>query len=386
MNIEQLREQINGIDTELLRLFKERMEVAEQVGKYKKANSLPIMDRGREREILYRLCEEAENPKLERLIRSVFSSLFDASRFYQRLEFEGEGKSSKLQKTIDCAMDTTPQKFPSRETVACVGAEGAYAQIACCKLFDLAGINYFKNFESVFKAVHGGLCRYGVVPLVNSTAGSVNEVYNLLNKYGMYIVRGIKLPVNHVLLANKGAKMGDIKEVISHYQAIDQCRKFLNAHTDDQDFTIIGYENTATAAKYVANSGRGDLAAIASRDCAELYGLSILSDDIQNMSNNHTHFICISKELEIYAGANKTSLTFTIEDEVGSLYNVLSKFELYGINLTKLESRPVHGENLLFKFYVDMDTPVFSEEFKQLLFELERETKDFRYLGTYQEL
>jgi chorismate mutase/prephenate dehydratase len=204
-----------------------------------------------------------------------------------------------------------------------------------------------------------------------------------MSRYRFYIVRSIKLPISHTLLAAPGAKIDDIKEVFSHEQAIRQCSNFLKTW---KGVKITECANTAMAAMQAANSGRTDAAVISSRDCAELYGLQALSYNIQNTDNNYTRFICISKKLEIYQGVQKTSFMLTVKHKPGSLYNVLAKFNAHGINLNKLESRPISGQNFEFMFYFDIDTPFFSDELIQVLAELEQETDMFNYLGTYQEI
>jgi len=231
--------------------------------------------------------------------------------------------------------------------------------------------------------VESGLCRYGVLPLENSTAGSVNAVYDLMNRYRFYIVRSVKLPVTHALLALPGAKLSGIREILSHEQAIRQCGRFLRSLPGVK---VTACENTAAAAQTAAEAGRMDLAVISSRDCAAIYGLSALSYTIQDTDSNYTRFICVSKEPEIYPGACKTSLMLTLHNKPGALYHVLAKFHAHGINLNKLESRPVPGQDFEFLFYFDMDTPALSDSLKQVLAELEREAAMFHYLGTYQEL
>ncbi|MDR0294484.1 MAG: chorismate mutase [Oscillospiraceae bacterium] len=375
MDIDGLRREIDGIDDRMLDLFERRMALALEIGQYKRENSLPVKDRERERKILYRLCERAE-PELEAYVRALFSSLFEMSGSYQEGRHESE-----VVRLIEGARK--PESFPARAAVACQGVEGAYSQAACDKLFSPADITYMDSFEGVFRAVDGGLCRYGVLPLENSSAGSVNEVYDLMNRYRFYIVRGVKLPVTHTLLAPRGVKMADIREVFSHEQAIRQCSRFLKSL---DGVKITERANTAMAAKEAANSGRTDVAVISSRDCAGLYGLSALSYDIQNTDNNYTRFICISKELEIYPGADKTSLMLALKHKPGALYSVLAKFYAHDINLNKLESRPISGQNFEFKFYFDIDTPAISDELKRILAGLEQETDIFSYLGTYREL
>ncbi len=378
MNIEELREKIDAIDNELLGLFEQRMELAKEIGIYKKEHSLPIRNRERERKILYRMYEKAK-PELSVYAKSLFASLFEMSSGYQGMLNRTE---SHVKNLIEEAVQGTAEHFPSGAVVACQGIEGAYSQAACDKIFSTADITYFDSFEGVFGAVDSGLCRYGILPLENSTAGSVNEVYDLMSRYQCYIARSIKLPVSHTLLAAPGAKIDEIMEIFSHDQAIRQCSNFLKSL---DEVKVTGCENTAVAAKQAADTGRNDTAVISSKDCAELYGLSVLSYNIQNSDNNYTRFICISKEPEIYPGANKTSLVLALNHKPGMLYHVLAKFNAHGINLDKLESRPISGQEFEFKFYFDIDTPVISDDLKQMLAELEAETDMFRYLGTYQE-
>ena len=377
MDIDKLNEEMDSVDDQLLNLFERRMELAQEIGQQKKELSLPVADSERERKTLYRLCEKARS-ELSGYVKVLFSSLFEIGRSRQKAQSHYD---SAVKKLLDAAAGQN-EAFPLRATVACQGVEGAYSQAACDKLFSPADITYFNSFEGVFQAVDSSLCRFGIIPLENSSAGSVNEVYDLMNRYRFYIVRSIKLPITHTLLAAPGAKIDDIKEVFSHEQAIRQCSRFLKSWNGVK---ITECANTAMAAKQAASSGRTDAAVISSRDCAELYGLQALSFNIQNTDNNYTRFICISKKPEIYPGSHKTSLMLALKHKPGSLYSVLAKFYAHGINMNKLESRPISGQNFEFMFYFDIDTPVISDELKQVLAELEQETDMFDYLGTYQE-
>lgn len=242
---------------------------------------------------------------------------------------------------------------------------------------------YFKTFEAVFNAVDKGMCRYGILPIENSSAGSVNQVYDLMKKFRFSIVRGVKLRINHTLLAKKGVQLEGIKEIYSHEQGLNQCSEFLRANPQIKANVC---ENTAVAAKLVAQSDRTDIAAISSRECAELYGLQILSDHIQNSDNNYTRFICISRSLEIYPGADKMSLMFSLPHRPGTLYSVITKFATLGLNLTKLESRPIPGKDFEFMFYFDASVSAHSEELLKLLAELEGTLEQFSFLGCYAEI
>ncbi|HOJ47551.1 MAG TPA: prephenate dehydratase [Bacillota bacterium] len=378
MDIQSLRNEIDHIDAEIVRLFNRRMEAVEKIAEHKKQNNLPIYDSERERQLFDRVATLA-GAKTESYVRTLFSVITDLSRSYQGRIIHGKSETALR---IEKAIAETPQLFPQKATVACQGAEGAYSQIACEKVFELPSIMYFNSWENVFGAVEAGLCQYGILPVENSTAGSVNRIYDLMAKYNFSIIRSVKLKTNHTLLANPGVKLEDVREIISHEQAINQCSVFLRSL---KDVKITYCENTAVAAKIVRESNRKDIAAISSRACAELYGLNILSDSIQTSENNYTRFICISRKTEIYPGANRTSLMMVLPHKPGSLYRVMSKFSALGINLTKLESRPIPGREFEFMFYMDLECSIYSPAFTQLISELEYSVESFRYLGSYSE-
>ena len=261
--------------------------------------------------------------------------------------------------------------------------EGAYSQQACEKLFRMPNVMYFKTFEAVFSAVEKGLCQYAVIPLENSTAGSVNMVYDLMMRHNFRIVRSTRLKIDHSLMAKNGTRLEQLREIFSHEQAISQCSEFLKS-LDGVKLTCC--ENTAAAAKLVAESDRDDVAALCSRNCAALYDLTSLREAVQNQANNYTRFICISRNLEIYPGADRTSLMMVLPHRPGSLYKVLSRFYALGINLNKLESRPIPERDFEFMFYFDLDTSVYSPQFIQLMGELGSICESFNYLGSYSEV
>ena len=379
MDLNELRQQINSIDDELLTLFTRRMDLASQVADYKRAHDLPILQPAREREILKKVADKA-GPELGGYARVLFSMLMELSKSYQN---KRNNKEIELHRQIESAIETTPRLFPRSPMVACQGVEGANSQIACEKIFQSPFIMYFKSFESVFTAIEQGLCQYGILPIENSTAGSVKKVYDLMIHHNFSIVRTFRLKVDHNLLTKKGVKLEDVKEIYSHEQAIGQCGAFLEKLTGVK---VIAVENTAVAAKMVAESDRTDIAAISSRSCAELYGLQNLAPSIQDKDNNRTRFICISKNLEIYPGADKTSIMMVLPHRPGSLYRVLARLYVLGINVTKLESRPIPNRDFEFMFYFDLDTSIYSEEFVQLMCELDDLCEEFKYLGSYSEV
>lgn len=379
MDLQKAREGINEIDSKLVQLFRERMELAKEVAGAKQKAGLPVYNREREREVLNRVSDLA-GKELESYVRVLYESLFDVSRAYQH---QLMGSRSVLPEQILQAEQTTEPVFPKRAVVACQGVEGAYSQGACDRLFTLPSIMYFNSFQGVFQAVEQGLCRFGILPIENSTAGSVNQVYDLMKKHHFYIARSIRLRVDHNLLAKKGAKLSDIKEIFSHQQAIDQCSDFLKSL---KGVKVTACENTAVAAKRVAESGRDDIAAISSRNCASLYSLSILSDTVQNTDNNYTRFICITKDLAVYPGAEKISLMFSVAHKPGALYNVISRFSALGLNMTKLESRPIPGKDFEFMFYFDLSASIYDEAVLRLLGEFDDEFDQFTFLGAYSEV
>ncbi len=379
MELNELRRQIDQVDDQMVSLFAQRMALSEQVAAYKKEHRMPVLDTKREREkllaIASQLPEELQEPG-----RSLYSLIFELSRSRQKALL---GQGSALTEEIRRAIDETERLFPPNATVACQGVEGAYSQLACEKLFCRGNILYFSNFNAVFSAIEKGLCQYGIIPLENSTAGSVNQVYDLMMQHDFRIVRSVRLKVDHNLLAKPGVKLEDIRAICSHEQALHQCSAFLQAHPDIQ---VIRCANTAEAARMVAQSDRQDLAALSSRRCGEIYGLDRLAEACQDQANNYTRFICISRNLEIYPGADRTSLMAILPHQPGALFKLLARFYALGINLTKLESRPLPEREFEFMFYFDLENSVYSPQFIQLMGELEGVCEEFTYLGSYSEV
>ncbi len=377
--LEQLRGDIDAIDRQIVDLMKRRMETVAQVAEYKKANNMPVLDTSRERALLSKVGQEA-GEELADYVQSMYRTIMAASRSYENGKL---GRGSKVYDGIKKAMEETPQLFPQRPTVACQGIEGAYSQIACDRLFKAPSIMYFQSFDHVFKAVESGMCQYGILPIENSTAGSVNAVYDLMIRHNFSIVRSARLKVSHNLLAKPGTKLEDIRDVYSHEQALHQCADYLAGL---KNVAVHVVENTAVAARMVAQSDRSDVAALSSRFCAEQYDLEIVQDNVQDQDNNYTRFICISKKPEIYPGADRTSLMMTLPHKPGTLYNVLAKFYALNINLQKLESRPLPSREFEFMFYFDVEASVYAPEMEKLFRDLEAESEQLRYLGTYHEV
>ncbi|MCR5297302.1 MAG: prephenate dehydratase [Clostridiales bacterium] len=377
MDLQELREKMNRIDRDLVDLYLERMETAQAIGAWKRENGVPVYDPARERELMDSVAAQAGGEN-EDGVRAMFSFLVSQSRTRQLLD---EGKGS-IGETIRRALESTPNLFPEKAEVACQGVEGAYSQQACEKIFRHPSITYFRSFADVFDAIESGKCRYGVLPIENSLAGSVNAVYDLMAGRRFHIVRSTRIKIDHTLLTLPEADEADIREVFSHEQAIHQCSEYLGRHPE---WRVTPCTNTAAAASMVSKSGRKDAAAISSARCAALYGLKCVDSGIQNNSNNHTRFICISRDAEIYPGADKTTLLLALPNRPGELYRILSLFNAQGVNLTKLESRPMPGRDFEFMFCFDIDASVYSPAFTRLMDILEVTVEHFTWLGSYTE-
>ena len=379
-SLEEIRREINTIDDELVKLFVRRMEASEKVAEVKRGSSTPVLDPARERAILAKVAK-AVGPDFENEARLLFTTLMSMSRGRQRAELAGE---EGFAKEIATALAATPDRFPSSATVACAGTEGSYAQQAVCRLVQFPSIFYFKGFDDVFTAVEKGMCDYGVLPIENSAVGSVTAVYDLMAKHNFKIVKALKLRIRHVLLAPPGVAFADIREIASHPHALAQCSEFLRAQSA---IRAVPATNTAAAAAELAASGRRDAAVIASRECAELYGLEVLREDISNITSNYTRFICISKRTELYPDADKFSVMMSLNHRPGALTDVLVKFAAVGVNLTKLESRPVPGSDFEFRFIFDFEASPRDPRVVKMLsgFVLDPEIEHFTFLGAYSE-
>ena len=380
MELQELRSKIDEIDAQLTKLFEARMDVAAEIGACKRENHMPVLDTARERDKLNAIAAESRED-MQTYTQMLYSMIFELSRSHQS---DLTRSQSSLRKEVEQAIEGTDRLFPTSPIIACQGTEGAYSQIAGTRMFKSPKIMYFKSFDSVFSSIESGFCQYGILPIENSSAGSVKKVYDLMLRHKFYVVRSCRLKIDHNLLAAPGVKKEDIREIFSHQQALDQCAGYLEQFGPDVKITRC--ENTAMAAEAVAKSGRRDIAAIASYDCASLYGLKCLESDIQDRGNNYTRFICISKKLEIYPGANRTTVMMTLPHRPGSLCRALSRFYSLGINITKLESRPLPERDFQFMFYFDLETSVYSGEFGRMIDDLDSISEEFRYLGSYSEV
>jgi len=352
--LQKAREEINEIDAQMAELFCKRMKASKEVAQYKKENGLPVFDAKREQQVIDKNCTLVEDEVLKSYYISYLKNLMKLSKNYQHLLLEGM-------------------------KVAYSGVPGAFGYIAARKIFPDGNPVSYSDFASAYAAVESGECDCAVLPIENSFAGDVTQVMDLMF-FGSLHVSGIyDLEIVQNLVGNKDASIADIKKVISHGQALSQCADYIKLH----GFESEEVSNTAVAAKLVKAANRNDVAAISSTDCAQYYGLSILNDKIANSDSNFTRFICISKELEIYPGADRISIIMDLPHTPGSLNSIISKFAVAGLNLTKLESRPIAGRDFEFSFYFDLEASIYAEETISILDALASGTNNFIFLGSY---
>lgn len=373
-----IRKELDAIDDKLVDLYLERMALAKEVAEVKAVNGKGVSDSDRENKIVYRLAQKA--PEDMRLyIKELYSAVFCTSKAYQSKII---GTSSATLDKLSLFVDGELLPWPTTATVACQGVKGANSGAAAQKLFPVCDITYFRDFDGVFNAVEKGFCEYGVLPIENSKAGSVSEVYDLMKKHNFYVVRSARVRVDHCLCALPGADINSIKKVYSHPQALLQCKEYLKK----KGYEPLTSDNTAVAGKFVSESGDKTIAALCTSECAEAYGLKILEKSVQDNLNNFTRFICISKDLKVFKGADRISVMTSLSHKPGSLNAILSRFSALGLNLTKIESRPIESAEFEFMFYFDFEGDVKDANVKNVIAELESGSDKFEFLGSYKEV
>lgn len=370
----EIRIEIDKIDSELIELFKKRMDCAKAVGLYKKENNIPVLNQNRENEILDNV--EEKGGEYGSHARLLFSNIMELSRALQH-NIVGSGK--KLRNDI---LNASSKMQTANVRVGYQGIKGANGHEATLKLFPNGDAVNYKTFADVFDAVDREEVTYGVLPVENSTAGSVSAVYDLILKHRFYIVKALDLPIDYCLAGLKQSEFSDIEKVWSHPQSLSQCANYIAKN----NFDSTPFENTAVAAREVANEKRLNVAAICSYKAAEEYGLKILDNHLQDDKGNTTRFIVISKTLCIPENANKISLCFSLPHVTGSLYGLLCRFNSLGLNLTKIESRPRKGKDFEYLFYLDFSGSVHSDNVIDLISQLSEEMPEFSFLGNYCEL
>lgn len=385
MTLDEIRKRIDAIDEQLLPLFIQRMKCAQDVAKAKRKLDLPIFNEQRENEILDRVASGAEEFAPE--AKMLYTTLMALNRSRQhKLLNSGTDIRGKITDALN--KETSLQEVSAGKKIAFQGVPGSFSHAAATLLFPDCCVYPYESFRDVFEALEKGDADFGLLPVENSSAGSVVEVYDLMLGYQFSIVGSTTLHVHHCLAAPQGVALEDIRTVYSHPQALAQCSDMITAH----NWKPIQHSNTAVAAKMLAKmdkeNGVADAAAICSAIAAKMYGLNILQEDIQNNNQNRTRFAALSKEMIIPKNAEKISLCFRLPHSTGSLYSVLARFAMNGLNLTKIESRPLkEGNNGDFEydFYLDFTGNVHNADTLDLLCALSQELPKFSFLGNYVE-
>lgn len=373
MNLQEIRKEIDEIDSKISELFAKRMECSKKVAEYKLKNGMSIFNPEREMQVLDSV--EKRSGEYGAYARRLYSEIMELSR---SLQHDMLNSGSDLRNDILSALKEIP--YDSKDVrIACFGVPETYTHCACRKLFPNAEPEFYPTFRELFKAVQSDKAQFGIVPIENSSAGSVAEVYDLMLKYRFYIAASTELPVDHCLAALKGTKPEDIKKVLSHGQALYQCSEYITSHGLEQEQC----KSTAAAANLVSQSGDNTIAAICSEDAAKRCGLEIILRDFRNDPHNTTRFIVISKKLYIEDSADKISLCFALPHVTGSLYTVLCRFAVNGLNLTKIESRPKPATEFEYLFYLDFDGTTKTDSIISLICALSNELTDFSFLGNY---
>lgn len=369
MDLQQLRNGIDDIDKEILDLFMKRMELCKGVADYKKEHGLPVFQGGREQQVIDRIKALTGDPSLEAGTAALFTTIMDISKILQ---------NRKILSSAENAVCDAPD-FDSAQRIGCQGTSGANSETAARLIFGSKKPIFYKTFEDVFAAVQSGELDYGVLPVHNSTAGSVSSTYDLMAKYSVYTVKEVCVEINHCLAARKNIEPEEISLVYSHPQAIAQCCDYLTAH----GIKSAEYGNTATAAAMVAESDDDTIAAICSVDCAEQLGLHIVAKNISDCTINRTRFICISRNMQIDPESDAISVMLKIPDTEGSLYRLLTKFYVNGMNLIKIESRPLKDGSFNVMFYLDFSGRIDDPNVKAVMNDLAENVEYFRFLGTF---
>ncbi len=373
-DLEAQRKKIDEIDSKLLPLFLERMECSKAIADYKKANNLPVLDKTREKQILDHKMSLVQPDKAE-AVRDFFSSIMSISRGAQRTRLTN-GKPS-----LDMSSIFDNGRLKDDPMVVFQGVAGANSETALIKIFgdDCRRLNVM-TFAETLNEVEAGRADYAVLPLENASTGVISGVYDLLETRDFYIVGEVDVSIEHCLVAHPNAELSDIETVYSHEQGYLQCKEFFKSYPKIE---FQAYYNTAMAAKLIAGMGEKSKAAIADPRCAEIYGLKILARNISTSGNNVTRFAAVAKRGILNEDCNKISLLFTLPNECGALSRILSEFSLSGLNLLKIESRPLRTKNFEYMFFVDFEGTLLDEKVQRVMETVAENTSFLKILGNY---
>ncbi len=373
--LERLRAEIDAIDRQIAGLFRQRMGVTGQVGRYKAENGLPVLDSAREKQVLAAKAALVGD-ELRADVTTLFETIMALSRRQQQAMMDGNGWIEAHRRAwADCRVP------PERPRVLYQGEPGAYADEAAAAFFgEDAPRDHVDTWEGIFQALKQDGADYGVVPIENSSTGSINQVYDLLAQYGAYIVGEQVVKVDHCLAAPHGARLDGLTAVYSHEQGLLQCADFLKEYPDWERVPRL---NTAESALYVARGGDRSRAAICSPRAARLYGLDVLCAHINRNDSNYTRFVVVSPLPELREGRNKISAMFTLAHESGTLHRIMTVFATGGLNMMKLESRPIPGRSWEYRFFVDFTGDLAAYGMDSILREMSQCAQTLRILGNY---
>lgn len=373
--LDELRQQLDDIDTQIVDLYQKRMAICEQVGEYKITSGKKVFDKKREHEKLLAVTNGLTDDFSKKGVTELFEQLMSMSRKRQYQLLNQRGALGRLPFIGVDALDWQESRIVFQ------GTEGAYSQAAMQKYFG-KDINSFhvQTFRDAMEAIEEGSADFAVLPIENSSAGAVNEVYDLLVEFENYIVGEVFLPIEHALVGLPGTSLEQIERVYSHPQALMQCSKFLDEYRDWQQISVA---NTAVAAKKVLEDSDVSKAAICSEYAAQYYGLEVLSEKINHNEENATRFIVVTNQKIFLKDASKISICFEVAHESGSLYRLLSHFIYNNLNMTKIESRPVEGRTWEYRFFVDFEGNMADGAVKNAIRGLREESRSLKILGNY---
>ena len=373
--LDDLRIRLDEIDGQIVRLYEERMKVCEEVGELKVKSWGRVLDRQRERNKLNDVASKASNEFNKKGIQELYEQLMSMSR---KLQYQQMVEAGALGRLPFIGIDSL-EKDTAR--VVYQGVEGAYGQAAMLKFFG-EGCNNFhvRTFRDAMEAIEDGAADYAVLPIENSSAGAVTEVYDLLVEFENYIVGETILPVRHTLAGLPGTDLNQIRRVYSKAEALMQTTRFLSDHPDWEQISVV---NTAVAAKKILEDKDSTQAAVCSAYAAQVHGLSVLVDEINDDSNNSTRFIVVTNQKVFLKDASKISICFEVPHQSGSLYRLLSHFIYNDLNMSRIESRPVEGKSWEYRFFVDFDGNMGDAAVKNTIRGLREEAINLKILGNY---
>lgn len=373
--LEELRVRLDEIDDQIVNLYEQRMEICAHVGEYKIQTGKKVLDRQREKEKLENVAGKASNPFNKKGVTELYEQLMSMSR---KLQYEQLVKAGALGRLPFIQVDSLDA---DQARVVFPGTEGAYSEAAMKRYFgENCNSFYVRTFREAMEAIEDGAADFAVLPIENSTAGAVDEMYDLLVEFENYIVGETVIPIRHTLSGLPGASLKDVKTVYSKGVALMQTSRFLDSHSNWQRINVA---NTAIAAEKVLKDEDKSQAAVCSAYAAKIHGLTVLADNINDNEHNSTRFIVVTNQKIFLKHASKISICLEVSHESGSLYRVLSHFIYNDLNMTKIESRPIEGRDWEYRFFIDFEGNMADGAVKNAIRGLREECRNLRVLGNY---